>query len=131
MEKKHTYYDLNLLLPKASNEMSHELIKLIESLVIDGYKGFALTLYKELPVIETIRKFDIAEIMAQATGKSLTLRESMDLSFSEIEQYTRITIEVDNMIDIGSINKAYDIIALRPINEKAFIQCCKSGIYII
>ena len=93
---------------------------------MDGYKGFALNVFKRAPLIEkdlpTISKLNIDAIM-----KSIT---SMELDFSEVEQYSRITIEVSDQKhspifnDIHKIYKLYDIVSVRPTNEKLFLQCC-------
>ena len=134
MDKEHKYYDANVLIPETGTLTTPTLLKLVESLVIDGYKGFALNVFKRAPLLDKelvpIPKLDIASVMKQALGKSLTLRKSMDWDFSEIEQYSRITIEISDQkhaaifTDSHKIYKTYDIIAVRPTNEKLFLQCC-------
>ncbi len=138
MDKTPNYYDLNLLLlpePATGSALANpSLLKLVENLVIDGYKGFALNVFKRAPLIEKelvpLPKLDIAAVMKDTLSKSLTLRESMDWDFSEIEQYSRITIELSDQkhaaifMDTNKIYKTYDIIAVRPTTEKLFMQCC-------
>ena len=131
-EKK--YYDLNLNIQDADSTTNPAILKLVESFIVDGYTGFALNVFKRAPILEKdlvpIPKLNIKAIMKEYLTKSLSLRESMDHDYSEIEQYSRITIEISDQKHVAmfgeasKIYKTYDIIAVRPTNEKLFQQCC-------
>jgi len=134
VEKEHKYYDLNLILSEPYSITNPNLLKLIESCIIDGYKGFAISHFKRAPIIEkeliNISKLDIVNVMKDTISKSLTLREKMDWDFTDIEQYSRITIEISDQkhittfMESSKIYKMYDVIAVRPTTEKLFQQCC-------
>ena len=131
-EKK--YYDLNLATNDADAQTNPAFLKLVESAIIDGYTGFALNVFKRAPLLDKdlvpIPLLNIKSLMKQSVSKSLSLRQSLDWDFSEIEQYSRITIEISDQkhavifTELNKIYKTYDIIAVRPTNEKMFLQCC-------
>lgn len=128
VDTEHNYYDLNISLPEKDPSTNPTLLKLIRSIISNGYTGFALNVFKRAPLIEkeliTIPKLNITSIMKDS------LPSSIDLDFSTVEQYNRITVEISDQKHIPIFNetnkiyKIYDIIAVRPTNERLFLQSC-------
>jgi len=128
VEKQHNYYDLNILIPETNPSSNPAFLNLIRNMISNGYTGFALNIFKRAPLIEkelvSIPKLNINSIMKHS------LPSSMDLDFSSVEQYSRITVEISDQKhvpifnEVNKIYKVYDIIAVRPTNERLFLQCC-------
>jgi ribonuclease P/MRP protein subunit RPP1 len=138
------YCDLNLSLPslQTSTSPSH-LFNLITSSITDNYHILAVSTTRKgtipnepsLPQIYThLTSSNIESIYKEHSIKFLNAIQPSLISFSNINILSRITIEISDQKELfqftspNNFLKQFDIIAVKPKNDKIFEMCLNSEI---
>lgn len=83
----------------------------------------------------SVKPLDVASVLAAASGIAESVKFHQRLlgvpAGQPFRQYSRITVVVDDSVQASALNsgnqvlRSYDVVAVRPTNQRAFEQACK------
>lgn len=137
------YCDLNIIHPQSTLQSPNDLLELITSAICDGYSILAINHIKTgLVANETIsknvelfsNKDNIKKYYEQNCVKFLNGENNHIMNWDNIKILNRLTIEISEQKELYQLScpnnymKSFDIIAVKPMNDKIFESCLSSEI---
>ena len=108
------YYDLRI--PHNHSK------QIVERAIELGYDGYALDQVVEAKNLKTLKP-----LASKATNIITNDSEAIDAHDDAPKRCSRITVVLENISNLQLSQLDYDIIAVQPTSEKAFIACCSNS----
>lgn len=130
------FFDLNI--PYSDSTNSTTRLKLIVKAMELGYTGVAYNRSIKGVMSEShrcsISLFPLSSLLNRLSPPSVEFHRSLlgVPKATPFRQYTRLTVLVDSSVQAAALNsgnpvlKTYDIVAVKPLNQMAFEQACRT-----
>ncbi|XP_017231632.1 uncharacterized protein LOC108205993 isoform X2 [Daucus carota subsp. sativus] len=130
------FFDLNI--PYSDSTNSTTRLKLIVKAMELGYTGIAYNRSIKGVMSEShrcsISLFPLSSLLKRLSPPSVEFHRSLlgVPKATPFRQYTRLTVLVDSSVQAAALNsgnpvlKTYDIVAVKPLNQMAFEQACRT-----
>lgn len=132
------FHDLSLGVVETDGNTRRGLVSTALQL---GYTSVATDRVHSGPLADSDRSsskpLDISSVLSAAPGIAESVKFHQKLlgvpAEQSFRQYSRITVVVDDPVQTAALNsgnqvlRTYDIVAVRPTNQRAFEQACKNS----